>query len=260
MSAEKNIKDNTSKEVLSNKSKTITGDIYVQDVHKYFGVTKALNGVNFNANFGEIHAIVGGNGCGKSTLLKLIAGIYFQDSGRMRVQGRISPLIELGAGFHPEFSGRENVFINGQILGLSMAYLRKRYDEIVKFAGIEQFMDVPVRIYSSGMYMRLAFSVAVNVDPDILLIDEILGVGDSDFQKKCQKKLDEFKRKYKNSILVTHALEIVKSCATRAIYLRNGEVVFDGSPAECIKMYQTDVDSERQEELNENHFPLYPFP
>ena len=224
------------------------------------GVTHVLKNISLKIEKGETVAIIGRNGCGKSTLLKLIAGIYFQDSGRMRVQGRISPLIELGAGFHPEFSGRENVFINGQILGLSMEYLRKRYDEIVKFAGIEQFMDVPVRIYSSGMYMRLAFSVAVNVDPDILLIDEILGVGDSDFQKKCQKKLDEFKRENKTIILVTHALEIVKSWATRAIYLRNGEVVFDGSPAECIKMYQTDVDSERQEELNETHFPLYPFP
>ncbi|SVD41473.1 uncharacterized protein METZ01_LOCUS394327, partial [marine metagenome] len=159
-----------------------------------------------------------------------------------------SPLIELGAGFHPEFSGRENVFINGQILGLSVAYLRKRYDEIVKFAGIEQFMDLPVRIYSSGMYMRLAFSVAVNVDPDILLIDEILGVGDSDFQQKCQKKLDEFKRKNKTIVIVTHALDIVKSWATRAIYLKNGEVVFDGSPAECINIYQTDVDSDQQRE------------
>ena len=224
------------------------------------GVTHVLKNISLKIEKGETVAIIGRNGCGKSTLLKLIAGIYFQDSGRMRVQGRISPLIELGAGFHPEFSGRENVFINGQILGLSMAYLRKRYDEIVKFAGIEQFMDLPVRIYSSGMYMRLAFSVAVNVDPDILLIDEILGVGDSDFQKNCQKKLDEFKRKNKTIILVTHALEIVKSWATRAIYLKNGEVVFDGSPAECIKMYQTDVDSERQEELNETHFPLYPFP
>ena len=195
------------------------------------GVTHVLKNISLNIEKGEIVAIIGRNGCGKSTLLKLIAGIYFQDSGKLRVQGRISPLIELGAGFHPEFSGRENVFINGQILGLSVAYLRKRYDEIVKFAGIEQFMDLPVRIYSSGMYMRLAFSVAVNVDPDILLIDEILGVGDSDFQQKCQKKLDEFKRKNKTIVIVTHALDIVKSWATRAIYLKNGEVVFDGSPA-----------------------------
>ena len=210
------------------------------------GVTHVLKNISLKIEKGETVAIIGRNGCGKSTLLKLIAGIYFQDSGRMRVQGRISPLIELGAGFHPEFSGRENVFINGQILGLSMAYLRKRYDEIVKFAGIEQFMDVPVRIYSSGMYMRLAFSVAVNVDPDILLIDEILGVGDFDFQQKCQKKLDEFKRKNKTIVLVTHALDIVKSWATRAIYLKNGEVVFDGSPAECINIYQTDVDSDQQ--------------
>ena len=212
------------------------------------GVTHVLKNISLKIEKGETVAIIGRNGCGKSTLLKLIAGIYFQDSGSMRVQGRISPLIELGAGFHPEFSGRENVFINGQILGLSLAYLRKRYDEIVKFAGIEQFMDLPVRIYSSGMYMRLAFSVAVNVDPDILLIDEILGVGDSDFQQKCQKKLDEFKRNNKTIVLVTHALDIVKSWATRAIYLKNGEVVFDGSPAECINIYQTDVDSDQQME------------
>jgi len=212
------------------------------------GVTHVLKNISLNIEKGETVAIIGRNGCGKSTLLKLIAGIYFQDSGKLRVHGRISPLIELGAGFHPEFSGRENVFINGQILGLSVAYLRKRYDEIVKFAGIEQFMDLPVRIYSSGMYMRLAFSVAVNVDPDILLIDEILGVGDSDFQQKCQKKLDEFKRKNKTIVIVTHALDIVKSWATRAIYLKNGEVVFDGSPAECINIYQTDVDSDQQRE------------
>ena len=150
------------------------------------GVAHVLKNISLKIEKGETVAIIGRNGCGKSTLLKIIAGIYFQDSGNLKVKGRISPLIELGAGFHPEFSGRENVFINGQILGLSPAYLSKRYDEIVEFAGIPQFMDLPVRIYSSGMYMRLAFSVAVNVDPDILLIDEILGVGDSDFQKKCQ--------------------------------------------------------------------------
>ena len=210
------------------------------------GQTQVLKNISLNIEKGETVAIIGRNGCGKSTLLKLIAGIYFQDSGKLRVQGRISPLIELGAGFHPEFSGRENVFINGQILGLSVAYLRKRYEEIVKFAGIEEFMDLPVRIYSSGMYMRLAFSVAVNVDPDILLIDEILGVGDSDFQKKCQNKLDEFKRKNKTIVLVTHALDIVESWATRAIYLKNGEIVFDGSPSECINVYQTDFDSDQQ--------------
>ena len=131
------------------------------------GVAHVLKNISFTIEKGETVALIGRNGCGKSTLLKLIAGIYFQDSGKLRVQGRISPLIELGAGFHPEFSGCENVFINGQILGLSPAYMRKRYDEIVKFAGIPQFMDLSVRIYSSGMYMRLAFSVAVNVDPDI---------------------------------------------------------------------------------------------
>ena len=175
------------------------------------GVAHVLKNISLTIEKGETVALIGRNGCGKSTLLKLIAGIYFPENGKLRVQGRISPLIELGAGFHPEFSGKENVFINGQILGLSVAFLRKRYDEIVKFAGIGQFIDLPVRIYSSGMYMRLAFSVAVNVDPDILLIDEILGVGDADFQQKCQRKLDEFKHKGKTIVLVTHALEVVKA-------------------------------------------------
>ena len=225
------------------------------------GVAHVLKNISLTIEKGETVALIGRNGCGKSTLLKLIAGIYFQDNGKLRVQGRISPLIELGAGFHPEFSGKENVFINGQILGLSVAFLRKRYDEIVKFAGIGQFIDLPVRIYSSGMYMRLAFSVAVNVDPDILLIDEILGVGDADFQQKCQRKLDEFKHKGKTIVLVTHALDIVEAWATRTIYLKNGEIVFDGPPAEAIKMYQKDVVSERQrEELSETNLPFFSFP
>ena len=225
------------------------------------GVAHVLKNISLTIEKGETVALIGRNGCGKSTLLKLIAGIYFQDNGKLRVKGRISPLIELGAGFHPEFSGRENVFINGQILGLSLTYLRKRYDEIVKFAGIGHFIDLPVRIYSSGMYMRLAFSVAVNVDPDILLIDEILGVGDADFQQKCQIKLDEFKHKGKTIVLVTHNLDVVKAWATRAIYLKNGKIVFDGAPAEAIKMYQQDVASEMQrEELSETNLPIFSFP
>jgi ABC-type polysaccharide/polyol phosphate transport system ATPase subunit len=225
------------------------------------GVAHVLKNISLTIKNGETVALIGRNGCGKSTLLKLIAGIYFQDNGKLRVKGRISPLIELGAGFHPEFSGRENVFINGQILGLSLTYLRKRYDEIVKFAGIGHFIDLPVRIYSSGMYMRLAFSVAVNVDPDILLIDEILGVGDADFQQKCQIKLDEFKHKGKTIVLVTHNLDVVKAWATRAIYLKNGEIVFDGPPKEAIKMYQKDVVSGRQrEELSETPLQIFSFP
>lgn len=229
--------------------------------HSRTGVAHVLKNISLTIEKGETVALIGRNGCGKSTLLKLIAGIYFQDNGKLRVKGRISPLIELGAGFHPEFSGRENVFINGQILGLSLTYLRKRYDEIVKFAGIGHFIDLPVRIYSSGMYMRLAFSVAVNVDPDILLIDEILGVGDADFQQKCEIKLDEFKHKGKTIVLVTHNLDVVKVWATRAIYLKNGEIVFDGPPAEAIIMYQQDVESERKrEELSETNLPIFSFP
>ena len=161
----------------------------------------------------------------------------------------MSALIELGAGFHPEFSGRENIFINGQILGLSRKKVRSSFDEIVEFAGVGKFIDMPVRTYSSGMFMRLAFSVAVNVNPDVLLIDEILAVGDADFQAKCYKKMDEFKRAGKTIVIVTHSLNIVESWASRAIYIDAGRVKYDGVPADAVRRYLSEL-RESAETLN----------
>lgn len=202
---------------------------------------QVLKQVSLTIPSGQTVALIGANGCGKSTLLKLLAGIYVADEGQITVDGRLSALIELGAGFHPEFSGRENIFVNGQILGLSKRQIDKLYEEIVEFSGLGRFIEMPVRTYSSGMFMRLAFSVAVNVDPDILLIDEILAVGDAEFQAKCHKKMDEFKRKGKTIILVTHALNLVESWTDRAIYLRDGEIVSDGRPQEVVARYLMDV-------------------
>lgn len=205
-----------------------------------------LKNVSMTIPRGQTLALIGSNGCGKSTLLKLLAGIYFPDSGTVNIDGRVSALIELGAGFHPEFSGRENVYVNGQILGLSKKQIDALYKEIVEFSGLGRYIEMPVRTYSSGMFMRLAFSVAVNVDPDILLIDEILAVGDADFQHKCHKKMDEFKRQGKTIILVTHSLNLVESWTDRAIYLKDGEIQFDGKPQEAISLYLNDVENRNE--------------
>lgn len=198
----------------------------------------ALKDISFSINKGETVGVIGKNGAGKSTLLKLMAGVSSPTSGTIRVEGRISPLIELGAGFHPELSGKENIFLNGVILGMEEKYLIDKFQEIVDFSEIDmKFIYTPVKYYSSGMYMRLAFSVAVFTQPDILLIDEILSVGDTAFQAKCLKKMDEFKKLGVTTIFVSHALETVKSFCSRVIYLKNGKVEFDGEVEEGIKRY-----------------------
>ena len=166
----------------------------------------AIRDVSFTVPAGRTFGVIGRNGSGKSTMLKLVAGITKPTSGSVRVNGRISALIELGAGFHPEISGRENVFINGIMLGLSKREVAKRFDEIVEFAEMKDFIDAPVKTYSSGMYMRLGFAVAIHVDPDVLLVDEVLAVGDEGFTHKCLDKFAEFKRRGKTILLVTHAL------------------------------------------------------
>src|SRR3954466_10201989 len=166
----------------------------------------ALQGVSFRVPAGKTYGIIGRNGSGKSTALKLVAGITKPTSGTVTVQGRISALIELGAGFHPEISGRENVFINGIMLGLSKREVAQRFDEIVEFAEMKEFIDAPVKTYSSGMYMRLGFAVAINVNPEVLLVDEVLAVGDEGFTHKCLDKFAEFKRRGKTILLVTHSL------------------------------------------------------
>ncbi len=199
---------------------------------------QALKNVSIKIRKGETVGIIGKNGAGKSTLLSLIAGVSFPTSGKVTVKGRVAPLIELGTGFHPELTGKENIFLNGVILGMDEKYLVEKFPEIVAFSEIEmKFINTPIKYYSSGMYMRLAFSVAIFTNPDILLVDEILAVGDISFQKKCMRKMEEFKNRGVTIIYVSHDMDTVRNFCTRAIYLKKGEVVFDGNPDEAVKKY-----------------------
>ena len=200
-----------------------------------------LDGVSFAVHPGRTCAIIGQNGSGKSTLLKILAGIYKPDAGVVSVRGRVSSLIELGAGFHPEFSGRENVQLNATILGLSKKEIAERFDHIVAYSGLGEYIDAPVRTYSSGMYVRLGFSVAVNVDPDVLLVDEVLAVGDEAFAHKCEDKVNEFRRAGKTIVLVTHDLGAVEKYADEVIWLDGGCVAARGEPKPVIDAYRQKV-------------------
>ncbi len=197
----------------------------------------ALRNVSFEVPVGSTYGLMGVNGSGKSTLLKCIAQILRPDTGKISYNGKISALLELGSGFHPELSGRENVYLNGSILGLSKRQLDARFDEIVDFAGVEQFIDQPVKNYSSGMYVRLGFSVAINVDPDILLIDEVLAVGDAAFQDKCMEKFAEFRRAGKTVVVVSHAMGTMRTLCDEVAWLDGGKVVDIGRPEELIDRY-----------------------
>ena len=203
---------------------------------------RALDDVSLTVAAGATCGVIGRNGSGKSTLLKLVAGITRPTGGQVRVDGRVSALIELGAGFHPEISGRENVFINGVMLGLSRREIDRRFDEIVEFAELEDFIDAPVKTYSSGMYMRLGFAVAVHVDPEILLVDEVLAVGDEGFSLKCLDKFAEFKRRGKTILLVTHALPMVERFCDEAVWLDGGRKRLAGDPKRVVQMYLADVE------------------
>ena len=202
----------------------------------------ALAGVSFAVSKGSTYGVIGRNGSGKSTALKLVAGITKPTSGVVRVQGRISALIELGAGFHPEISGRENVFINGIMLGLSKREIQDRFDEIVDFAELREFIDAPVKTYSSGMYMRLGFAVAIHVDPDVLLVDEVLAVGDEGFTHKCLDKFAEFRRRNKTILLVTHSLALVERFCDEALWLDAGRAMDHGDPKRVVGSYLTKVE------------------
>ncbi len=204
-----------------------------------------LKDVSFEIKKGEAVALVGHNGCGKSTMLKLLTKIIYPNSGTIETQGRISCLIELGAGFHPDMTGRENIYINASIFGLSKKEIDRRIDEIIAFSELEEFMDNPVRTYSSGMYMRLAFAVAINVDADILLIDEILAVGDANFQAKCFKRLEEFKASGKTIVLVTHDTGTVKEFCDRAIWINDGEVAATGEAEPVVDQYLDFMDEKK---------------
>ena len=209
----------------------------------------ALDDVSLTVPKGRTLGVIGRNGSGKSTLLKLVAGISKPSSGSVRVDGRISALIELGAGFHPEISGRENVFINGIMLGLTKREVTRRFDEIVEFAEMKEFIDAPVKTYSSGMYVRLGFAVAIHVDPDVLLVDEVLAVGDEGFTHKCLDKFAEFKRRGKTILLVTHSLGLVERFCDEALWLDRGRIKGSGDPKRIVGAYITDVEKREEQEL-----------
>jgi lipopolysaccharide transport system ATP-binding protein len=212
-------------------------------------IFQALTDVSMRVPAGCTMGLVGRNGSGKSTALKLVAGITKPTTGTVQVRGRISALIELGAGFHPEISGRENVFINGIMLGLTKREIERRFDEIVEFAELKDFIDEPVKSYSSGMYMRLGFAVATHVDPDVLLVDEVLAVGDEGFTHKCLDKFGDFKRRGKTILLVTHSLNLVERFCDEAVWLDAGRKRVEGDPKRVIDAYISDVEREEEKFL-----------
>ncbi|MFN8219113.1 MAG: ABC transporter ATP-binding protein [Fimbriimonadales bacterium] len=198
---------------------------------------QVLRGISFSVAKGESVAVIGRNGAGKSTLLSLLARVYKPTSGEVIVRGRCAPLLELGAGFHPDLSGIENVFFNGVVLGLTRKEVQKRLDDIIEFAELRSHIDTPVRTYSSGMLARLGFAVAVHVDADVLLVDEVLAVGDYEFERKCYAKIDEFRANGGSILFVSHDMDSVRRVADRAIWLKDGLIAAEGDPDEVISLY-----------------------
>lgn len=242
------------------KEKEAEYNIIVDDVYKTFNVyldkantikekmlflfsrnrkekREVLKGINVKIKQGEVVALIGTNGSGKSTLLKLLTKIIYPNKGKIETKGKLTSLLELGAGFHPDFSGRENIYFNASIFGLTKKEIDERLENIIEFSELRDFIDNPVRTYSSGMYMRLAFSVAINVDADILLIDEILSVGDEHFQNKCFDKMLELKKEGKTMVFVTHSMGSVKKLCDRTIWLCEGKIKMDGNTNEVIEEY-----------------------
>jgi ABC-type polysaccharide/polyol phosphate transport system ATPase subunit len=202
-----------------------------------FTTHPALRGVSFSVPAGATVGIIGPNGAGKSTLLKILAGILDPDGGSIEIKGRVAGLLELGSGFHPDLSGRENVFMNGAMLGLSRKFLRSKFDEIVEFSGLERSIDNAVKTYSSGMYARLGFAVAVNVDPDVLLLDEVLAVGDEEFQRRCGEKIAAFRTGGRTVVLVSHGLGQIQAMCDRAVWIDSGVVAAEGRSVDVISSY-----------------------
>ena len=198
---------------------------------------EVLKGINLKIKQGEVVALIGTNGSGKSTLLKLMTKIIYPNKGKIITNGKLTSLLELGAGFHPDFSGRENIYFNASIFGLTKKQIDARIEDIIEFSELREFIDNPVRTYSSGMYMRLAFSVAINVDADILLIDEILSVGDEHFQKKCFEKMKELKEQGKTMVFVTHNMKAVTELCNRAVWLYQGKIKLDGDTESVVRKY-----------------------
>lgn len=201
----------------------------------------AVRNINFKISKGESVGIVGANGSGKSTILKLIAGVLNPTIGKVEVKGRIGPLIELGAGFHPELTGRDNIYLNGTILGLSKKEIDKRFNDIVSFAQLEDFIDTPVKHYSSGMYMRLGFAIAINVNPEILLVDEILAVGDMAYQRKCLDQIEEFKKRGVTIVFISHNIDLVKQLCQKIILLDKGKIIKYGDSSKVALQYLSSI-------------------
>ena len=222
--------------VYSDKGKTFKEKVIFHKRNRY-QIHNVLDGISFDIPKGQAVGLIGHNGCGKSTLLKLMTRIIYPDSGSIEINGRVSSLIELGAGFHPDMSGRENIYTNASIFGLNKKEIDERLDRIIEFSGLEEFIDNPVRTYSSGMYTRLAFSVAINVDADVLLIDEILAVGDTAFQAKCLEKLRDIKAEGTTIVIVSHSLAQIEELCERSIWIDGGKIRMDGSPNEVHPEY-----------------------
>jgi ABC-type polysaccharide/polyol phosphate transport system ATPase subunit len=206
---------------------------------------QALDDVSIEVPVGTTYGLIGENGSGKSTLLKCMARILRPESGSITVNGKISALLELGAGFHPELSGKENIYLNGAILGLGSKDIDRKYDDIVEFAGLEQFIDTPVKNYSSGMYVRLGFSVAINVDPDVLLVDEVLAVGDEQFQRRCNEKFAELRAQDKTIVVVSHGLGLMRTICDELAWLEHGKLRMAGPAGDVVDQYLAEVQTDR---------------
>ena len=219
-----------------------------------FDMFKALDDITLEVPAGSTYGLIGPNGSGKSTMLRMMAGIHRPTSGQVTTQGRISALLELGAGFHPELSGRENIYLNGSILGLTRRELRPKVDDIIDFAGLEQFIDSPVKVYSSGMYVRLGFAIAVNLDPEILIIDEVIAVGDEEFQRRCFDHLYKLRKRGVTIIFVSHSLPLVQTLCDRAAWIEKGVLRAEGSAIAVVDEYMASVNkAERERYEAEGH-------
>lgn len=230
--------------VYKDRSKSIK-DLLVTAGRARYEKREVLRGISFQVKKGEAVALIGSNGCGKSTTLKLVTKIIYPDTGKITVKGKVSSLLELGAGFHPDMSGRENIYLNASIFGLTKKEIDSKLDEIIRFSELEDFIDNPVRTYSSGMYMRLAFSVAINVDADVLLIDEILGVGDVSYQKKCFEKLKQIKSKGTTIVIVSHSMGQIEQICDRSIWIYEGKIRKEGPPHEIAVEYNAEMEKKR---------------
>lgn len=224
-------------------ARLLRGDQLVQgdEIEEFW----ALKNISFDVARGEVLGIIGRNGAGKSTLLKILSRITEPSGGRVTLDGRVASLLEIGTGFHPDLSGRENIFLNGAILGMSRVEIRRKFDEIVDFAQISGFIDTPVKRFSSGMYVRLAFAVAAHLEPDVLIIDEVLAVGDAEFQKKCLGKIRDVSVGGRTVLVVSHNMTAIRNLTSRCLVMSGGKLVFDGSPMDAIKKYAEDLDQRR---------------